>query len=115
MGKPKMWNILQTADRRAKGTNIWDAGTTVHVWRLFLMPDYLSLVWGYLVHFAKFPILQFVKLCFSPNFHPISSKVYTSCPNHGAIQATCITFFGDLPKLKKKYGILKFVITVTGP
>ena len=29
-------------------------------------------------------------------------------PNHGAIQA--ITFFGDLPKIKKKYGILKYFL-----
>ncbi len=38
--------------------------------RVFLMPYSLSLVWGHLVHFAKFPILQFLKLCSSPNFHP---------------------------------------------
>ncbi len=26
MGKPKMWNISKTADRRAKRTKIWDSG-----------------------------------------------------------------------------------------
>ena len=26
MGKPKMWNILKTADRRAKRTKMWDSG-----------------------------------------------------------------------------------------
>ncbi len=25
MGKPKMWNISKTADRRAKRTKIWDS------------------------------------------------------------------------------------------
>ncbi len=50
------------------------------------MPDSLSLVWGHLVHFAKFPILQFFKLCSSLNFQLISSKPYARYPNHGAIQ-----------------------------
>ncbi len=35
------------------------------------MPSSLSLVWGHSVHFAKFPILQFLKLCSSPKFPPI--------------------------------------------
>ncbi len=26
MGKPKLWNISKTADRRAKRTKIWDSG-----------------------------------------------------------------------------------------
>ncbi len=26
MGKPKMWNISKTGDRRAKRTKIWDSG-----------------------------------------------------------------------------------------
>ncbi len=26
MGKPIMWNISKTADRRAKRTEIWDSG-----------------------------------------------------------------------------------------
>ena len=26
MGKPKMWNILKTADRRVKRMKIWDSG-----------------------------------------------------------------------------------------
>ncbi len=38
------------------------------------MPDSLSLVWGHSVHFAKFPVLQFLKRCSSPNFHPIHPK-----------------------------------------
>ena len=37
-------------------------------------------------------------------FSSDSSKLHTRYPNHGAIQA--ITFFGDLPKIKQKYGIL---------
>ena len=34
---------------------------TVHVCRVLLMPDSLSLAWGHSVHFAKFPILRFSK------------------------------------------------------
>ncbi len=27
MGKPKMWNISETANRRAKRKKLWDLGT----------------------------------------------------------------------------------------
>ncbi len=58
MGKSKMWNILKTADRRAKRTKFVTQGT-LHIWRLLLVPDFLSLNWGHSVHFAKFPIYNF--------------------------------------------------------
>ena len=32
-------------------------GTTVHICKVLLMPNSLSLVWGHSVHFEKFPIL----------------------------------------------------------
>ncbi len=57
------------------------------------MPDSLSLFWGHSVHFAKLPIFQFLKLCSSPNFYPISSKLYTRYPNHRAVQAFGILAF----------------------
>ena len=54
--------------------NGWRFGTratTVHLCRALLMLDCLSLVWGHLVHFAKFPTLQFfLQLCSFHNFHP---------------------------------------------
>ncbi len=72
MQKTKIWNISKTADRRAKRLKIGDSGYyTVHIWRLLLMPGSLTLVWGHSVHFAKFPILQFIKLFSSPNFRRI--------------------------------------------
>ena len=67
-----MWNISKTADRRAKRTKIWDS---VHVCRVLLMAESLSLAWGHSVHFAKFPMLRFQKataptvfIQFQPNF-----------------------------------------------
>ncbi len=72
MGKPKMWNILKTADRGVKRMKFGTRGTTVHGVRIvLLMPNSLSLVLGLSVDFPKFPILPFLKLCSSPNFHPI--------------------------------------------
>ncbi len=59
MGKPKMGNILKTANPRAKRKEIWDLGPIEHIRKALMMPVSLSLVWGYSVHFAKFPILQF--------------------------------------------------------
>ncbi len=35
--------------------------TTVHICRVFLMADSLSLVWGHSVQFAQFPIPRFSK------------------------------------------------------
>ena len=66
-----MWTISKAADRRTKRTKIWDSG---YYSEGYLMPDSLSLVWGHSAHFAKFPILQFLNICSSPNFHPIHPK-----------------------------------------
>ncbi len=52
-----MWNMSKMVYRRTQGTT--DSG---HV-EGTLLPDSLSLVWGCLVHFTDFPILQFLKLC----------------------------------------------------
>ena len=93
MVTPKMCNISKTIDRRVK------QGTTVNMWRLRLMRDSLNLIWGHMVQCAIFPILQFLKLCSSPNFHMISSKLYTRYPNHGAIQV--VTFLAICQKLRK--------------
>ncbi len=73
-----MCNILKTADRRAKRTKIWDSGT-VHIGRILLMPDSLSLVWGHSVHFAKFPMLR--GYC-SPRFQSLSTKFYCKHVGH---------------------------------
>ncbi len=72
------------------------------------MPDSLSLFWGHSVHFAKLPIFQFLKLCSSPNFYPISSKLYTRYPNHTAIR---YYVFGSNCQKLQKYGILKLFLT----
>ncbi len=41
------------------GRTFGTRGTTVHICRVLLMPDSLSLVWVHSVHFAKFSILRF--------------------------------------------------------
>ena len=73
-------------------------GTTVHTWRLLLMPDFLSLVWGHSEHFAKFIILPFLKLLLS-QYSSNSSQLYIRYPNHGSIQA--IPFLAICHKWKK--------------
>ena len=62
------------------------------------MADSLSLVWGRSVHFAKFPMLRFLKGYCSPSFHSISTKQYCKYVGHEGIQA--VTLFGDLLKFK---------------
>ena len=98
-GNPKMWNISKTADRRAKPSKIWDSVQyTVHICKVILVPDSLSLVWGHLVHFAKFQIPWFSKHYSFSSFHHILTKLHTKYHNLGLIQT--ITFFGNLPKIK---------------
>ena len=62
-------------------------GTAVHICRVLFMPDSLILVWGHLVHFAKFLIPQFSKhYSYSFNsFHQISTKLHTKYHNQGLI------------------------------
>ncbi len=54
VGKPKMWNISNIADSRAKRAKFGTRGTIVHIWRLLLMPNSLTLVWGHLVQNFQF-------------------------------------------------------------
>ena len=99
MGKPKMWNISKTADRRAKWTKIWVSGYySAHSEGTF-HARFLEFVLGSFGAFCKISNFTILKLCSSPNFYLISSKLYTRYPNHSVIQA--ITFFGDLPKIQK--------------
>ncbi len=61
---------------------------------------------GALCKISNFTIFKTLLLSqFSPN----SSKLYTRYPKHRAIQAITF-FFGDLPKIKKKYGILNIFL-----
>ena len=69
---------------------------TVHLGRVLLMSDFLILVWGHSVHFAKFPMLRFSKGYCSPSFHSISTKFYCKYVGHEGIQP--VTVFADLPK-----------------
>ena len=59
------------------GRKFGTRASTVHICRVLLMPDSLSLVRGHLVHFAKFPILRFSKRCLSNNFHRIPLEILT--------------------------------------
>ena len=96
------WKILKCAISWKRLIVEWNGrkfgthGTTVPIGRVLLVPDSLSLVWGHSVHFAKFPILQFLKLCSSPNFHPIHPN-FIQC----IIIIQGVTFLGDLPKIAK--------------
>ncbi len=43
----------------------------MHLCGVLVMPGSSRLIWDHSVHFAKFPILHFLKLCPSPIFHQI--------------------------------------------
>ncbi len=82
-----------------KGRKFGTRGTfTVHMCRVLLVPNSLSLVWGHSVHFAKFPMLRFSKGYCSPSFRSNWTKFYYKHVGHMGIQS--VTVFGDLPKFK---------------
>ena len=56
-----MWDISKRLIVERNGRKFGTRGPTVHICRVLLMPDSLSLVWDHLVHFAKFPIPRFSK------------------------------------------------------
>ncbi len=60
------------------GQKFGTRGTTVHIYRVLLMPHSLNLVWGHSVHLPKLPVLQFSKLYSSPNFHLVLTKLYSN-------------------------------------
>ena len=106
----RKWVIVER-----NGRKFGSQSTTMHIHRVLLMPDSLSLVWGHSVHFVNFPILQLLKLCSSPNFYLISSKRYTRYPNHGAIQAIIyLAICQKLQKLWYKLWYFEFFLK-TGP
>ncbi len=72
-----MCNILKMADRKVKQSKIWDSGC----YSVLLMPDFLTLVWGDSMHFAKFPSLQFSKFYSSPNL--LHFKIFVSTGSYG--------------------------------
>ncbi len=81
-------------------------GCTVHICKLFLMPDSSSLVLSRSVHFAKFSILQFLKVCSSPNFHSIHPN-FIQC----IIIIQAVTFFAICQKLQKLWHFHIFLST----
>ncbi len=87
-------------------------GPKVHICRVLLMPDSLSLVWGHSVHFAKFPILRFSKRYLSNNFRRIPSSLYENIAYHEGMQA--ITLLGNLPRFTKLMALWNFNIAVNG-
>ncbi len=110
-------SISKTPDRKVKRTKIWDSGSYGAYMQGTLMPDSLSLVWGDLVHFAKFLIIRNFcshRTIWAGNFktlplqqfssHP--PKLYENIAYHGAMQA--ITLLGKSAKFYKIYVTLKF-------
>ncbi len=75
-GNHKLDNILKTADRRAKRMKIGTWGTSNSLCRVLFGSSHFTSVWGYSVHFAKFPMLRFSKGCYFHSCHPIWIKFY---------------------------------------
>ncbi len=102
VGKPKMWNISKTADRRVKWPNIWESGFySADMYSTFHAPFFefgLNLVWGHSGHFAKFPILRFSRHYSFNSLHQNSTKRHTKYYNLGLIWA--ITFWWSAKNYK---------------
>ncbi len=103
MGRPKMWYILKTADRRAKRRKMWDSGyysTHIEVSFNARLLDFGLGSFGALYKISNFTIgeEQSFKSLLLSQFSSVSSKLYTRYPNHGSIQA--ITFLSVCQKLK---------------
>ncbi len=75
--------ISQIVERN--GQKFGTRSTTVHIGKVLLMPDSLSLVWGNSVHFAKFPIPRVLKHYSFNSFYQISTKLHTMYHNEGLI------------------------------
>ncbi len=65
--------------------NLGLGGTTMHICRVLLMSDTLSLVWVIQCTLQNFQFHDFLKLDSSPNFHPTSTKVYCKYVDHEGI------------------------------
>ena len=66
------------------GRKFGTRGTTVHICRVLLTPESLSLVSGHSVHFAQFLIPR-VSKHYSFSFHQILTKLHTKYYNLGLI------------------------------
>ncbi len=82
-----MWNVSKAANSRVKGRRIW-------VWLYYSAHSegtfharFLKFVLGSFGACCKISNFTIFKIRSSPNFYPISSKLYTRCPNHRAIPA----------------------------
>ncbi len=100
-GISRKWLLVERNGRKF-GTGC----TTVHIFRVLLMPNSFSLVWGHSVHFVNFQFYNFRKTLLLSQFSSGSSKLYTSYHNH-----TGCHFFGNLQKNCKNYGTLNFLNT----
>ena len=80
------------------GRKFGTQGSVVHIWKVLLMPNSFSLVWGHSVHFrCNFQFYHFQKLHSSPNFHQIHPNFIQSII---IIQAVTFLAIGQkLPKL----------------
>ena len=96
MGKPKIWNISKTANRRAKRTKIWDSGFYGAYMKGTFDARFLEFglgSFGALCKISNFTIFETPLLS---QFSSDSSKLYTMYHNH-----TGCHFFGDRPKIAK--------------
>ncbi len=73
MGKPKLWNILKMANRRAKKMKIWDSGSYAAYMEGTVDARFLEFGLGLFSALCKISNFTILKLCSPPNFpliHP---------------------------------------------
>ncbi len=95
------WLIVE----QNKSLELWVLGNTYVRYLWLISRVWFGVIWCTLQNFQFY---RFSKHCPSPNFHPVSSKLYTRYHNHGPIQV--VTFLGNLAKITK-INILKFFLT----
>ena len=80
------------------GRKFGTRSNTMHIYRVLLMSDSLSLVWGQSVHFAKLLMWTFSKKLLLPPFSFNFHLNFRESMQPGEIRA--ITFSGNLPNFK---------------
>ncbi len=96
-----MWNILKTADRRVKETKIWDSGYySAHRQGTFDARFFEFGLGSFSALYKISNFTNFLKLCPSPNFHPIHPNFI-----QGIIIILGVTFLVICQELQKIWHI----------
>ncbi len=78
---PKMCNILETADRKAKLMKIWDSSPRNSICRVLFISDFFLIRLRSFRALYNISDLKIFKRLLLPRFHPISTNLYGNYGN----------------------------------